>query len=135
MKSPKDIRHKARMRLVELLYARLLNPETLTPTQNVYKYDTSLYEKIYQSVQDHKDSIDELIEVKSKRKLEEIKNIEHAVLQVTFAESYFEHFTPYKVAIDEAIELTREYSDEASATFISGVLGATYDDTFKQTNK
>ena len=128
MKSPRDLRHRARMKLVETFYAKLLNPQTLNPDPNVYKFDLELYEKIYTSIEKNRDNIDNLIVQKSKRNISDIKSIEQVVLQITLAESYFEKITPYKVAIDEAIELSREYSDEASASFVSGVLGATFND-------
>jgi transcription antitermination protein NusB len=35
--------------------------------------------------------------------------------------------TPPKVAIDEAIELAKEFGGEASSKFVNGVLGAIYE--------
>ena len=127
MKSIKDPRHKARMRLVENLYAKRVNPETQELPDNIYKFDKDLYSRIFTVINDHTDEIESLIEDIAQRKIKDIKNIEYIILLISLSESYFSDITPYKVAIDEAIELSREYGDEASAQFIAGVLGAAFD--------
>jgi len=128
MKTTNDVRHKARMRLVESEYAALLNPDTQPIPDNVYKYDKPLSENIRSSMDRHKEEIDKLIIYKAGRKMEYIKNIEHVILRVCLAEAYFEEITPYKVAIDEAIELAKEYGDDNSPTFVSGLLGGIFAD-------
>ena len=131
MKSPKDIRHRARMKLVETLYAELMNPQTQPLEEDNIKYDKKLFEQIYSLFKIHLIEIDKLIEKESKREIKDIKNMDHVILGICFAESYFSRITPYKVAIDEAIELSREYSDEKSAIFLSGVLGSAFDNNYK----
>lgn len=127
MKTYKDPRHKARMKLIETLYAYRVNPETLELPSNVYKFDQSLFDKITESITENEQAIDSLIVEISKREIDDIKNIEYIILKISLAESFFKDITPYKVSIDEAIELARDYGDDASALFVSGVLGAAFD--------
>lgn len=59
-------------------------------------------------------------------KIDEMAKIDVAILRLAVWELLFEK-TPKKTAIDEAIELAKEYGNEKSASFISGVLGRIYD--------
>lgn len=122
------------MRLIEVLYARHLNPQTEEPEKHVYKIDPILYSELMDDYTRHELEIVAAIEKYSKRSIDDIKNIEYVVLAVALSESYFSETTPYKVAIDEAIELARDYSDNTSASFVAGVLGAAFEDKFKSNN-
>lgn len=55
--------------------------------------------------------------------LEQISRIDLAVLRLAIYEILFTKQTPKKVAIDEAVELAKEFGGETSSKFINGVLG------------
>ena len=55
--------------------------------------------------------------------------MDRAVLEVAVAELLFEEEVPALVAINEAIELAKEFGNESSSKFINGVLSSLYDDT------
>jgi N utilization substance protein B len=45
-----------------------------------------------------------------------------AILRIAAAEMLYMPSVPYKVSIDEAVELAKRYGDDMSPTFINGVL-------------
>jgi len=61
--------------------------------------------------------------LKSDWTIERISKINVAILKVAIYEMLFKE-VPYKVAINEAIELAKKYGDESSATFINGLLAS-----------
>lgn len=56
-----------------------------------------------------------------------MKLVDLQILRMSIYEGFLEKITPPKVAIDEAIELAKEFGDESSSKFVNGVLGAIYD--------
>ena len=126
MKTSSDPRHKARMRLIEDLYARSINPQTEKADHSIYKFNEELYNNILSNIDQNIEIINKAICEFSKRDLTEIKSIELVIMQISLAESFISEITPYKVSIDEAIELAKDYGDETSALFVSGVLGAVF---------
>lgn len=77
-------------------------------------------------VQNNKAAIDELIMnyLSSGWTLDRLASIDLTILRLAFYEILFEDETqvPNKVAVNEAIELSKTFSDEKSRKFISGVL-------------
>jgi N utilization substance protein B len=55
--------------------------------------------------------------------LEQINKVDLAILRQAVFELQ-QQKTPYKVVIDEAVEIAKEYGSENSAKFINGVLGS-----------
>ena len=62
--------------------------------------------------------------------LEKISLIDRNILRIGIYELLFadKKETPFKVAINEAIELAKNYSNENSPKFVNGVLGSIYKD-------
>ncbi|WP_432776887.1 transcription antitermination factor NusB [Brevibacillus gelatini] len=56
--------------------------------------------------------------------LERIANVDRAILRLAFYEIMFEADTPDKVVMNEAIEIAKLFSDEASHRYINGVLAS-----------
>ena len=109
-----DPRHKRRQKAIKSLFAWDFHQDNpLTPTaQKVVK-------KIKQ--------IDRIIaNCAPKWPLEKINRIDLAILRLAVYELYFDSQIPDKVAIDEAVELAKEFGAENSPGFINGVLGAAY---------
>ena len=73
---------------------------------------------------DHRDEIDELIMSYAQGwTLERMPNVDRALLRLAAWEILFNDEVPAAVAIDEAVELAKEYSTDDSGRFINGVLG------------
>jgi len=57
------------------------------------------------------------------RPIDKINKIDLAILRLSVFELIIKKDTPPKVAIDEAIELGKEFGSDSSPGFINGVLG------------
>ena len=56
--------------------------------------------------------------------VEQISPMDLAILRLSIWELLFkEKKEPYKVVVDEAVEIAKEYGSETSGSFINGVLG------------
>lgn len=62
--------------------------------------------------------------------IDKINKIDLSILYLAVDEMLNSN-TPYKVIIDEAVELAKEYGSEASSSFVNGVLGTVYDNITK----
>lgn len=75
----------------------------------------------------HKEDIDGLIAQNSKNwRLERIPCAELTIMRLALCEMLYLDGTPRKVALNEAVELTKRYCAEDSYGFVNGVLGAVY---------
>lgn len=93
--------------------------EGFTQVKETYVYD------IIQGVLDNQEAIDQVItQYLSDWTLERIARIDLVILRVAFYELLFGNLTdvPEKVAVNEAIDLSKLFSDEKSRRFVSGVL-------------
>ena len=71
----------------------------------------------------HADQLEELIQQHLKNwKLARLSRIEHTLLVMAAYELKYQKDTPFKVAINEAIELGKKYSTKESGQFLNGVL-------------
>ena len=74
---------------------------------------------------DKLDEIDKLIEDASKGwSVKRIGRAELAILRVAVYEIKFDDDIPYKVAVNEAIELSKKYCEPEAGAFINGILSA-----------
>ena len=74
-------------------------------------------------IESHIEDIDSMIESHSNGwKLGRIGKAELAILRVAVYEILFDVDIPDRVAIDEAIELSKTYSDPKSSPFVNGIL-------------
>jgi N utilization substance protein B len=56
--------------------------------------------------------------------LDKISKVDLVILRIAIFEIlYGKHKVPEKVAIDEAVELAKEFGNETSSKFVNGVLG------------
>ncbi len=70
-------------------------------------------------------AIDELIKsnLKSDWKIERISKIDLSILKLAIYEIKYKEL-PYKVVINEAVELAKKYGEETSPKFINGILAS-----------
>jgi N utilization substance protein B len=59
--------------------------------------------------------------------LDQIAAIDRNILRMALWEFAVQHETPIKVAINEAVELAKQYGSDSAPRFINGVLGALAD--------
>ena len=81
--------------------------------------------KIKNGLEEHKSEIDELIihNLKQNWSLNRISKINLSLIKLAIFEMLYLDL-PYKVAINEAIELSKKYADEQSPVFINGILAS-----------
>lgn len=127
-------RTKARKRAVDALYASDIgNGSSLDQLAKALEHSPEResqkeifeYAKCCVSGVEHElEQIDELLGTYAQGwSLERMPALDRAILRLATWEIVFNSEIPDAVAIDEAIELAKEYSTEASAGFINGLLG------------
>lgn len=127
-------RTKARKRALDMLYQADVRGERLSAIVNAEADRASgepermaswLYAReIVDGVQDHRDEIDELIASYAQGwTIERMPNVDRALLRLAAWEILHNDEVPAAVAIDEAVELAKEYSTDDSGRFVNGVLG------------
>jgi N utilization substance protein B len=79
--------------------------------------------KIVKGVKENEEELEKKIaeKLKPKWKLERISKINIALLKLSIYEMLYAN-VPYKIAINEIIELAKTYGEDNSASFINGVL-------------
>ncbi len=89
--------------------------------------DMNFIKKIVTGINENIEAINVIIEENSDNwKLGRISKINLAILRVAIYEMIFSQDTPEPVAINEAIELSKHYSDDKSVAFINAVLDRIY---------
>lgn len=76
-------------------------------------------------VEQHRDTILENIEknLKSDWKIERISKIDLVILKLAIYEIKYKEL-PYKVVINEAVELAKKYGEDTSKNFVNGILAS-----------
>lgn len=127
-------RSKARKRALDLLFqadvrgedvAVIVEAEAKRAAGEPDRMASWLYAReIVDGVTDHSDEINELIESYAQSwTIDRMPAVDRAVLRLASWEILHNTEVPIAVAIDEAVELAKEYSTEDSGRFINGVLG------------
>src|SRR3989338_5043420 len=91
--------------------------------------DTDFVEKLIKGIFEKIEAIDEIIEKAAPEwPLEQIAIVDRNVLRLGLYELLFGNYkeAPPKVAINEAIELAKNFGGEKSGKFVNGVLGTIY---------
>lgn len=87
--------------------------------------DQAYIDRVLAGVAAHADELDGLIARYSpSREIGRIARVDLCILRVALYEMRYETDTPESVAINEAVELAKRFSEPGSARFINGVLGA-----------
>lgn len=145
MKKATDPRHLSRELALQSLFSRDFNSnrinaidfnvEELSAIDEIDAYSEELYLSIVNGVKEKKESIDSMISSFAPQwPISQMKLVDIQILRIAIYEGFVEKITPPKVAIDEAIELAKEFGGESSSKFVNGVLGAIYE-KYKQENE
>ena len=81
--------------------------------------------KIKEGIEEHKSEIDELVvhNLKQNWSLNRVSKINLSLIKLAIFEMLYLNL-PYKIAINEVIELSKKYADEQSPVFINGILAS-----------
>jgi N utilization substance protein B len=122
-------RRRARECAVQALYSWQLSKNDIADVelqflseQDVKDVDIAYFRELLSGVAVNAASLDALMAPVLSRQLEELGQVERAVLRIALFELSKRHDVPYKVAINEAIELAKTFGAEDSHKFVNGVL-------------
>jgi N utilization substance protein B len=140
MKKATDPRHLSRQIALQKLFAQdfnrnnvnpnisEFNPDQLADIDEIDDYILDMVDSITKGVKENKEDIDELITIYAPQwPIEQMKMVDLQILRIAIFEGFIDKKTPPKVAIDEAIELAKEFGEEVNGKFVNGVLGAIYE--------
>ncbi|CFQ31872.1 MULTISPECIES: transcription antitermination factor NusB [Yersinia] len=122
-------RRRARECAVQALYSWQLSKNDIADVelqflseQDVKDVDIAYFRELLSGVAVNAASLDALMAPVLSRQLEELGQVERAVLRIALFELSKREDVPYKVAINEAIELAKTFGAEDSHKFVNGVL-------------
>ena len=80
---------------------------------------------IYNGIEENKDEIVEMISNNLKKEwtIDRISKVNLAILKIAIFEIKYQEL-PFKVAINEAVELAKKYGDDVAPVFVNGVLAS-----------
>ena len=85
--------------------------------------DLEYIKEVMKSVVDHKEEIDEVIKNSLINwTIDRVSKVNLTIVRLAIAEMLYINDVPEVVAINEAIELTKKYSDDKSVSFVNGAL-------------
>ncbi len=133
MRNKSDPRHEARKlsmgSIFCWLFAETDDTQCLELTKdllelNAESADLELANTIVQGVKKNLSKIDQIIgNCAPEWPLDKISKVDLVILRIAIYEILYRDGTPSKVAIDEAVELAKEFGNDTSSKFVNGVLG------------
>lgn len=125
-------RKKSREKAMELLFGMELSKDTPIEAMetfvenyegNIKELDLDYINAIITGVNAKKNELDSMLEENMQNwKVDRISKVNLTILRMGAYEMKFVEEVPARVALNEAIELAKVYSDEKSVSFINGVL-------------
>jgi N utilization substance protein B len=126
-------RTKARKRALDILFSADVRGDEMSVTlaaeakraaSEPAREASWLYAReVVDGIIDHRDEIDEHITTHSRDwKLDRMPAVDRALLRIGVWEILFNSAVPTAVAINEAVELAKEFSTDDSGAFVHGVL-------------
>lgn len=140
MKRLTDPRHLSRILVLQELFredfgkvnsfiTEDVSVDDLVQINEISEYNNDLYQNILNGVPQEIEQIDETIKKYAPQwSIDQMKLVDLQILRIAIYEGFLAKITPPKVAIDEAIEIAKEFGGESSGKFVNGVLGAIYEE-------
>ncbi len=126
---PKSARRRSRELALQMLYGWLVNPTDAESLQrearleeDFKKVDAALFDRIVAGVVTDASTLDSRLAVHLDRPVVELSPVEHAILLIGAQELSAHPETPYKVIINEAIDLAKSFGGTDGHKFVNGVL-------------
>ncbi|KID54721.1 transcription antiterminator NusB [Pseudoalteromonas luteoviolacea] len=122
-------RRKARVLALQAVYSWQLSGNPIADIEqqmlienDVSKVDVEYFKDLARGVAVNHKQLDEAIQPHLSRPFDDLDMVELATLRVSAYELKFREDVPYKVAINEGIELAKMFGAEDSHKFVNGVL-------------
>lgn len=128
-KSGSKNRRKSRELVLKAVYRGMLNESELsqifrdmTDDPDYNKADEAYFRQLLQSVTTNLNAIDDKLVNFIDRPLAELSPVEHAILRIAGCELMFDISIPYRVVINEGVELAKIFGGTDGHKYINGVL-------------
>jgi transcription antitermination protein NusB len=122
-------RSRARRRALQALYAWQMSGSSMTSVIDQFRHeqdmevaDLEYFEDLLRGVERHVEDIDEALKPYIDRDVAQIDPIERAALRLAAYELKFRPDVPYRVVINEAIEVTKRFGADHGHSYVNGVL-------------
>ena len=125
-------RKLSRDKTMELLFGMTLSKDTVEEAVegfvdnyegDIKEIDLTFVKQALIGIENNKEAIDKLVsENLHNWKIDRISKVNLSILRLAIYELVYDEKVPRAVVINEALEITRRYSDEKSVSFINGVL-------------
>ncbi|MDR1076233.1 MAG: transcription antitermination factor NusB [Xanthomonadaceae bacterium] len=123
------LRARARRRALQALYAWQVSGGTAQQVIAQFAHeqaheiaDLLYFEDLVRGVLQHRATLDEALAEYLDRPVEEVDPIERAVLRLAAYELRHRIDVPYRVVLNEAIEIAKRFGSEHGHTYVNGVL-------------
>jgi len=127
--SPFEPRRRARRRALQALYQWQINDDSAAAiidqfreVQNFEGVDEAYFQTLVREVVANREALDEALAPHVKRLDASLDQMERVILRLGACELMHHAETPYRVIIDEAVELAHRFGAEQAHTFVNGVL-------------
>ena len=118
-------KQRSRARVVQALYQWLVSGDELAEIEKQFlnqkegKISKAFFSNLFTNIPKNISLLDEIIKPSLDRRLDELGPTERAVLYLGVYELKFQPEVPYKVVINEAIDLTKLYGAEGAYKLIN----------------
>ncbi len=121
-------KQRSRARVVQALYQWLVSGDELAEIEKQFlnqkegKISKAFFSNLFTNIPKNISLLDEIIKPSLDRRLDELGPTERAVLYLGVYELKFQPEVPYRVVINEAVELTKLYGAEKAYKLINSSL-------------
>lgn len=128
-KSASQNRRKSRELVLKAVYRGMLNQSALTSVlrdmtddPDYKKADEAYFKQLLEAVTEHVEELDKSLLNFIDRPIAELSPVEHSILRISGCELMFDLSIPYRVVINEGVELAKLYGGTDGHKYINGVL-------------
>ena len=122
-------RRKARELAVQAVYSWQISDNSVNDVETHFltenakrRFDIDYFQTLFKGVVNNVTSIDDAIKPHVERPLDDVDHVEKAIIRVAIYELKECQDVPYRVVINEAIELAKAFGADDSHKFVNGVL-------------
>jgi N utilization substance protein B len=122
-------RRKSRELVMKSIYRGILNQfdinqikKDIKDDPDYLKADETFYQNLFDGVMSNMDQLNSEISNFIDRPIEKLSPIEHSILCISIYELIYDAAIPYKVAINEGVELAKTFGGIEGYKYINGVL-------------
>jgi N utilization substance protein B len=122
-------RRKSRELVLKAVYRGMLNQSALTSIfrdmtddPDYKKADEAYFKHLLEAVTTHVEALDKSLANFIDRPVAELSPVEHAILRISGCELIYDLSIPYRVVINEGVELAKLYGGTDGHKYINGVL-------------